>query len=152
MSLPTKDRLREMFLESARATLARALRTPDDWDRYTSIVRTADARIMTEQAEYARSYKTRIAEAQEIILREEHGVRLDQPLPPGAIKFSDKDALHAKADHRVRRDHEDRISVIKADELTAYQDLTSAIRQRDMPTQSKSLTKSFDRSGPTRSQ
>jgi hypothetical protein len=141
-----------MFLESTRSMLARSLRTPDDWDRYKGIIRTADARIMAEQAEYARAYKSRIAEAQEIILREEHGIRLDQLLPPNVRKFSDKEALHTKADHRVRRDHERRIAAIKDDELVSYQELTAAIRQRDTQTSTQSLTKSFDRSGPTRSQ
>lgn len=152
MSLSTTDRLHELFLESTRASLARNLRQPEDWDRYKAIVRTADARIMTEQAEYARSYKTRIAEAQEVILREEHGRRLDQPLPPGALKFSDKDALQTKADSRVRRDHQNRIKVITKDELAAYQDLLATIRDRDRLTQSQSLTRTFERSGPTRNE
>lgn len=152
MSLSTQARVNEIFHRAVREDLHKVLQSGDDWDRYKGIVREADARLMAEQASYARDYTKRIAEAKEIILREEHGVRLDQPLPPGAPRQSDAEVLQQKADLRVRRDHDQRCAAIKRDELNQFQDLASEIRARDAPERAPSLTQTWDRSrsGPSR--
>ncbi|MEM9098684.1 MAG: hypothetical protein AAGC79_09180 [Pseudomonadota bacterium] len=148
MGLSTTDAVRETFLEATRQSLARNLKTSEDWDRYKAIVQEADARIAAERAAHAHDYPARLAEAKEIILREEHGARLDQPLPPGAERQSDKDALHRKADARVRQDHDQRIAAIKADELDQYRSLTAAIRARDAPQPRQAFERT--RPGPSR--
>jgi hypothetical protein len=152
MTLSTTEAVRETFLEATRQSLTRALRTGEDWDRYKAIVQETNARLEAEQASYASDYPARLADAKEIILREEHGVRLDQPLPPGAARVSDKDSLHRKAEFRVRHDYDRRVAAIKADELEHYRTLTADIRARDAPAATQSLGRSQDRSGPTRSQ
>lgn len=148
MPLSTTEAVRETFFEATRNSLARSLRTPEDWDRFNAIVHETTKRLEAEQATYARDYQARIADAKEIILREERGVRLDQPLPPGAEAMSDPDALQRKADDRVRQDHSQRMSAIKSDELAQYRDLTSEIRARDAPSQVRDAYNQV-RTGPT---
>lgn len=152
MPLSTTDAVREAFVEATRQSLARSLRTGEDWDRYKSIIQETQARLEAEQAAHARDYPTRIMEAKEIILREEHGRRLDRPLPPGAAKFSNKDALQSKAERRVRQDYDRRIAAIKTDELDQYRALTADIRARDAPErpQTQFQNRAPSRSGPTR--
>lgn len=151
MPLSTTDAVRETFVEATRQSLARSLRTGGDWDRYKSIIQETTARIEVEQAAHARDYQARIGEAKEILLREQHGVRLDQPLPPGVEKFSDKDALQHKAEIRVRQDYDRRIAAIKADELDHYRALTADIRARDAPErpQTQFQGRVQSRSGPS---
>ena len=152
MPLSTEETVREMFLEATRHNLARSLRTGDDWDRFKEITQVSTSRIEAEQAAHAHDYQARIAEAKEIILREESGIRLDHPLPSWAKKHSDADQLQSKAEIRVRQDYDRRIAVIKTDELDQYRDLTNHIRMRDRPDH-PSLTRSpspeQSRSGPT---
>lgn len=151
MPLSTQERVTEAFLEATRQSLARSLRTGEDWGRYKIILTETNARLKAEDADHALNFQKRIAEAKEIILREEHSVRLDQPLPPGAAKFSDRDLLDKKADARVRQDHDRRIAAIKGDELDQYRSLTKEIRQRDTgkPEQSTHHSRTVTRSGPT---
>lgn len=152
MDLSTTEALKSTFLACARDGLARSLRLPEDWTRYAQIVHETDARIKAEQAAHAWDYQTRIAEAKEIILREENGIRLDQPLPPGVEAHSDKDTLQSKAETRVRQDYDRRIAAIQIDEYDQYTALTNEIRQRDGPSRASSQTQSQDRgrSGPSR--
>lgn len=151
MNLSTDDAVRAVFIEATRHTLTRSLRTSEDWDQYQSIIQETTARIEAEQTAHAHDYRDRIAEAKEIILREEHGIRLDQPLPPGVEKFSDKDALQHKAEIRVRQDYDRRIAAIRTDELDQYRDLTADIRDRDRPNlaQSRDDSRTQSRSGPS---
>lgn len=152
MKLSTEEVVQTMFREATRSHLAGSLKTGDDWDRFNEIVQTASARIELEQASHAHDYQARIAEAKEIILREENGIRLDQPLPPGAEKHSDADRLQTKAEVRVRQDYDRRIAVIQADELDQYRDLTNDIRMRDRaepPSLSRTQSPEQRRSGPT---
>lgn len=153
MPLSTVDSVRKMFVEATRHNLARSLKTGDDWDRYNEIIRETTVRMEAEQAAHAHDYQIRIAEAKEIILREENGVRLDQPLPPGAEKHSDADRLQTKAETRVYQDYRRRLAVIQADELDQYRDLTNQIRMRDRLGQSapsRTQTPERTRSGPSR--
>lgn len=152
MPLSTTHAVKETFRRAIREDLKRALHKGEDWDRFNATQRETDARLMSEQAAHAREYTQRIAEAKEIILREENGVRLDQPLPPGAMRHSDADALQAKADIRVRQDYDRRIAAITRDELDHFKELAAEIRARDAPTPSINPTqdRSHDRSGPTR--
>lgn len=152
MSLSTTDSIKEAFHRAVRENLQLSLLTGEDWDRFKDIQRETDARLMTEQATYARDYTARIADAKEIILREENGVRLDEPLPSWAERHSDADALQRKADARVSRDHQQRCAAIKSDELNKFQDLKSEIRMRDTPTRSFNRSTTRDRSGPQRNQ
>lgn len=151
MTLSTGDAVRDVYNQALRQSLARSLRTAGDWDRCKAIIQEASTRIELEQAAHARDYQARITEAQEIILREEHGIRLDQPLPPGVDKFSDKDSLLLKAETRVRTDYDRRIAAIKADELDQYRELTNAIRTRDAVGRTRSQTPSQSRAGPSQS-
>ncbi|MDA5556058.1 hypothetical protein [Shimia sp. MMG029] len=153
MRLTTEEVLRDVYLEAARHDLARSLKTGDDWVRLKEITQDATARIEAERAAHAHDYQARIAEAKQIILREEHGIRLDQPLPPGVEKQSDADRLQSIAETRVRQDYDRRIAVIKTDELDQYRDLTNAIRMRDrseVSEQARSQSPERKRSGPTR--
>ena len=153
MPISTTAAVRGLFVEATRQSLARSLRAGQDWDRYKAIIQEASGRLEAEQAAHAREYSSRIAEAKEIILREEHGVRLDHPLPPWVDKRSSTDALQSKAEIRVRQDYDQRITAIKADELDQYRALTNDIRMRDAPDQSPSRTirQSFNRTGPSQS-
>lgn len=150
MSLSTPQAVRETFLLATRQSLARSLRTSEDWDRYKTIVQDTENRLEAEQAAYARDYPARIAEAKEILLREAHGIRLDRPLPPGVERRSDAETLQRHADARVRQDHDLRVSAIKSDELDQYRDLTAEIRTRDAPSQTRTaFNRARTRSGPT---
>jgi len=153
MNLPPYPSLTEVYESAVRQHLQRALRSGEDWDRFKRIQRETDARLMAEQAEFKRDHAMRISEAKQIILREENGVRFDQPLPPWAERRSNADDLHAKAMKRVRSDHERRVAKIKRDETDAFRDLTADIRARDAPQRAKSLTQTWNqgRSGPSRS-
>ena len=152
MSLSTTEAVRDTFFEATRQSLTRALRTGEDWDRFQTIVKDTNQRLDAERATFTADYPQRLAEAREIILREEYGVRLDQPLPPDAQAFSNKDALDHKAAFRVRQDHDRRIAAIKVDELDHYRKLTADIRSRDAPDQSRSLgpDRTLVHQGPTR--
>lgn len=81
----------------------------------------------------ARDYQTRIGEAKEILLREEHGLRLEQPLPPGVDTLSDKDTLQSKAEIHLRQDHDRRIAAIKVDGLEECRTPTADVCARDAP-------------------
>lgn len=143
-----------MFVEATRHNLARSLKTGEDWDSFNDIVKETSARIEAEQAAHAQDYQARLAEAKEIILREENGLRLDQPLPPGVEEHSNADQLQTKAEARVHQDYRRRIAAINADELDQYRDLTNQIRMRDRPRQpspSRNRTPEQTRSGPSRS-
>ncbi|MGC3939940.1 hypothetical protein ACOTTU_19210 [Roseobacter sp. EG26] len=153
MPLSTADAVRDLFVEATRQSLARSLRTGEDWDQYKNIIRETSQRLEAEQAAHARDYPARIAEAKEIILREEHGIRLDHPLPKGVDTRSSADALQSKAETRVRQDYDQRVAAIKSDELDQYRSLTNTIRMRDAPDQSpsRSIGQSFNRTGPSQS-
>ena len=157
MSLSTQESVKEGFRRAVRENLARTLKTPEDWDRFKSILRETDARLVMEQAAHARDYQQRIAEANEMILREENGVRLEEPLPPWVHKHSDADLLEHKAQARVQQDYDRRVAAIKKDELDGFQDLAAEIRARDAPTQAfnrahdRSQDRSPQLSGPKRS-
>ena len=151
MTLSPENSLRDVFASAVRQHLQRNLRTGEDWDRFKAIQRETDARLMTEQAAHKRDFSQRMAEAKEIILREESGVRLDHPVPSWTANRSSMDALDRKAGERVQHDHERRIAAIKKDELNAFRDLTAEIRARDAPEQTQSLAQTWRRSGPTRS-
>jgi hypothetical protein len=151
MSLSTQEALRDAYRSAVREHLQRSLRTGEDWDRFNAIQGEAEERLKTENEAYRRDYPARLAEAKQIILREEHGVRLDHPLPPGAMKHADANTLHQKADTRVQRDHQRRCAAIREDAHARYVDLTDDIRQRDQ----SNLTSNFNqkvqrkRTGPT---
>lgn len=153
MGLDDRESLQDAFRRAVRERLQKSLRTGEDWDRFKAIERETDARLMTEQAAFKRDYVLRLAEAKEIILREENGIRLDLPVPPWVEKHSDAEQLDQKARTRVQEDHQRRIGVIKKDALHAYQDLTAEIRARDAPEQHASLAQTWKqtRSGPSRS-
>lgn len=153
MALKTQEALQEAFLEATRKALQRDLETPHDWDRYKSIVSETDARLAAEEHSHAQDYVQRIAEAEEIILREEHSVRLDQLLPPGVQRQSDAETLQRKADDRVRQDYDRRLAAVRKDELQQYRDLTAEIRARRVPENAPDIQRDWNRSvrrsGPT---
>ncbi|WP_415402432.1 hypothetical protein [Tateyamaria sp. SN3-11] len=144
--------MRAIFESATEEHLQKSLRTPEDWDRYMAMRRETDARLMQEQAAYKRDFDQRMSEAKQMILREEHGVHLDKPLPPWAHKQSDADMLEHKAHARVQDDHSRRIKTIRRDLSDQIVDLTAEIRARDAPVSERTLTQSFEqsRSGPTR--
>ncbi|WP_299283284.1 hypothetical protein [uncultured Tateyamaria sp.] len=152
MSLSTTDAVRGVFERAVQEHLQRALRTPEDWDRFKGIQRETDARVMQEQTAFKRDATQRMAEAKQMILREEHSVALDRPLPPWAHKQYDADALDRKAHARVQSDHDRRIKAIRRDGTDAFTDLAADIRARDAPAQEQNLTQSFNQvhSGPKR--
>ncbi|MEJ8476641.1 hypothetical protein [Roseibium algae] len=152
MSLSTTEAVREVFVEATRQSLARSLKQAEDWDRFNAIIDETNKRVKAEESDYARNYAARLTDAKEVILREEHSVRLDQPLPPGAHKTSDRQALHRKADARVQRDHKLRLDTIQRDELDQYKALKEEIRMRDSPTHQarQSFTQTHHRNGPSR--
>lgn len=156
MSLSTTDAVNETFQRTVQGHLQKALRTGEDWDRFNAIKEETSQRLEAEEQAYAGEFSERMAEAKQIILREEYGVRLDQPLPPGAEQHSDADALERKAGTRVLEDHRRRTAAIKKDECDRFRDLTAEIRARDAPTptqsqhQDRSQDRSPNRSGPTR--
>lgn len=158
MSLATTDAVRGVFQRAVQEHLQKVLRTSDDWDRFNAIRRETDDRLTAEDTAFALDFSQRMAEAKEIILREENGVRLDQPLPPWAERHSDADGLDRKAGERVRLDHQRRCAAITKDEMHAFRDLTAEIRARDAPTQAftraqdRSQDRSPTRPGPTRNQ
>ncbi|MEP1520928.1 MULTISPECIES: hypothetical protein [Paracoccaceae] len=151
MSLSTKDAVSAVFRQAIRKDLQKVLRTGDDWDRYVAITSEATQRIKAEEAAHARDFPQRLAEAKQMILREENGIRLEHPLPTWAEKHSDADALDRKAGERVRADYGHRIAVITKDELDAFRDLSAEIRARNAPTSRHEyqLTRSYNRNGPT---
>ncbi|MEL6313531.1 MAG: hypothetical protein AAFQ60_05725 [Pseudomonadota bacterium] len=155
MPLSTTEAVQNAFKRAVLDHLQKSLRTGEDWDRLKAIQRQADARLMAEQSAYKRDFSRRMAEAKQLILREENGVRLDEPLPPWAEKHSSADALDRKAGERVRQDHERRIETITRDETDAFRELTAEIRARDAPTplqethQDRSEGRSQTRSGPS---
>ncbi len=153
MTLTTREAIQGAFLEATRKALQRDLETPQDWDRYIEIVAETDARLAAEEHSHAHDYQRRIAEAKEIILREENGIRLDRPLPPGVDKHSNPEELREKADARVRQDYGRRLTAIRKDELEQYRDLTAEIRARrtreSSPDLQQDWNRSVRRSGPT---
>ncbi|MDJ0630569.1 MAG: hypothetical protein QNJ44_20095 [Rhodobacter sp.] len=107
---------------------------------------------MSEETAYKRGFSQRMAEAKTIILREENGVRLDEPLPPWAENRSGAEALDRKAGARVRQDHDRRCAAIKEDEMAAFQVLTAKIRARDAPARAFRRAHTPTHTGPKRNQ
>ncbi|MDF1804369.1 hypothetical protein [Thalassovita sp.] len=151
MSSETEHRVRSAYERAVEAHLQKSLQSGQDWDRYNAILAQTKARLAEEDQAFARDFDARMAEARQIVLREEHGIALDQPQPPGVDPKSPQ-AMEAKAEARVYRDHERRQAAIRHDATEQYVDLTAEIRARDAPTSSQSLTQTWNqsRSGPTR--
>lgn len=152
MTSNTQQGVGTAYERAVQEHLQKNLRTGGDWDRFNTIKRERDARLMTEQAAFKRDYTQRLADAKQIILREENSVGLDRPLPTWVDAHSDAEALQAKADTRVRADHARREAAIQRDANDAYLTLAAEIRARDAP----DLKQDFDqvieptRSGPKR--
>lgn len=152
MTSDTQKGVRAAYEHAVQQHLQKNLRTGGDWDRFNTIKRERDARLMTEQSAFKCDYTQRIADAKQIILREENSVGLDKPLPTWVDAHSDTEALQSKADTRVRTDHARREAVIQRDANDAYMALSADIRARDAP----DLKQDFDqvieptRSGPKR--
>lgn len=150
MTTDTQSLVRAAYEKAVQEHLQKNLRTGADWDRFNTIKRERDARLMTEQAAFKRDYTQRLADAKQIILREENSIGLDKPLPTWVDAHADAEALQAKADTRVRADHARRQAVIQRDANDAYLALSADIRARDAP----DLKQDFDqvieptRSGP----
>lgn len=151
MSLSTTDAVNAVFKNAVQEHLQKSLRTGEDWDRFKDIQRETDARLMQEQSAYKYEFPQRMAEAKEIILREQHSVRLDQPLPPGVDAQSNATDLDRIAGERVKHDHDHRLAIIKKDEFDHFRDLTADIRDRDAPTpvRQQFQDRTQFRSGPT---
>jgi hypothetical protein len=145
--------VQDAFSRAVQEHLQTSLRTGEDWDRYLAIKRETDTRILQELHDYKYAFAQRMAEAKQIILREENGLRLDQPLPSWAEKHSDADQLERKAGQRVQQDHMRRLVAIGQDETQAFRDLTAEIRARDAPAQPRPhlQTHTRTRSGPSQS-
>lgn len=131
MPTDTEAAVREIFRRAVQQDLTRSLRTNADWDRFTDIASETARRVNAETEAFQRDYGQRLAEARQIILREENGIALDQPLPPGTEPQSDKTELDRKADARVRHDHARRLAAIQADETDQYRTLRKSIRARN---------------------
>lgn len=148
MTTETQSVVRAAYERALQEHLQKNLRTGADWDSFNMIRRDLDARLMTEQAAFKRDYSQRLADAKQIILREENRVGLDKPLPPWVDKHSNAEALLAKADTRVRADHARREATIRRDANDAYLALSADIRARDTP----AVKQDFDHvNAPTRS-
>ncbi|MEO0624689.1 MAG: hypothetical protein AAFU49_12955 [Pseudomonadota bacterium] len=152
MSLSTTDQVHTVFYEATKQALTKHLRTGEDFQRFATIAREAEARIAAEQVDFREHYPTRLAEAREVILREKTGQRLDKPRPRNAPHISDQAVLDHHADARVRHDHQRRIEAIKSDELHELALLRQDIFKRDAPdpVHGRSFSRSPTRSGPSR--
>lgn len=153
MSLDTTQAIHEEFRKATWEHLMKQLKHDGDWDRFNQIAWEAVQRNEQEKAEWQQSYHMRLAEAKQIILRETHGNILEPPKPKGVESIPDKDALNFKADSRIRADHEQRLAVIKQDELDQCEELKTLVDNRS---HFKGYAKSeFElsktRSGPSRS-
>lgn len=153
MGLDSAPNVRAVYIAALRHDLQKVLAKPQDWDRYNEILAEGAARRDQEQAAFTRDKARRIEEAKQMILREEHALRLDQPLPPGVMRQSDPQQLTRKAHARVGADHARRLEAIGKDEATKYRDLSDLIKARDAPTQVRTAfqTQAQTRSGPSRS-
>ncbi len=98
MTTETQSVVRAAYERALQEHLQKNLRTSADWDRFNTIKRERDAPLMIEQAAFKRDYIQRLSDAKQIILREENGVSLDQPLPPWVDAHSNAEALQSKAD------------------------------------------------------
>ncbi|MGH1356520.1 MAG: hypothetical protein ACRBBS_15755 [Thalassovita sp.] len=98
MTTETQSVVRAAYERALQEHLQKNLRTSADWDRFNTIKRERDAPLMIEQAAFKRDYMQRLSDAKQIILREENGVSLDQPLPPWVDAHSNAEALQSKAD------------------------------------------------------
>lgn len=151
MPLETTEAVRATFLAATRQSLARNLRTDKDFERFNAISAEAEARTRAEHTAFQQDYEMRMADARQIILREETGLHLDHPKPADMPHVSDKAVLDQKADMRVRLDHQRRLAVIKTDELDQYQELNSFVRARDgrQGQAKEAFNRTQTRSGPT---
>ena len=152
MSNATEDRVRAAYERAVQEHLQKCLRTAEDWDRYNAIVAETQDRLANADTSFAWDFEARMAEARQIVLREEHGLAFDQPLPPGIDPRSPPE-IETQAEARVYRDHERRKAAIQSDATDTYVDLTAELRARDAPDPSPSLTQTSTRgrSGPSRS-
>lgn len=152
MTTETQSVVRAAYERALQEHLQKNLRTGADWDRFNTIKRERDARLMTEQAAFKRDYTQRLSDAKQIILREENSVGLDQPLPPWVDAHSNAEALQSKAETRVRADHARREAVIQRDTNDAYLALSADIRARDAPDLKQAFDQTVEptRSGPKR--
>lgn len=152
MTLSTEEAVRETFLLATRQSLAKSLRTAEDFERFAAIAKETEARLVEERDAFQRDYDLRLADARQIILRERTGLRLDQPRPRDAPNPTDRAALDAKADARVRLDHRRRVAAIHTDELDRYRELDALVRARDQKRghARDAFARTQTRSGPSR--
>lgn len=153
--MPTKTEavVREMFRLATQQELTQSLRTGDDWKQFHAIAKQSIERTTAEKEAFRQDYPKRIAEARQILLREENGRPFRPPPPPqGVVIRSERARIDQIADARVRRDHAHRLVVIQTDETDQYSDLREAVRIRD--TRQGQAKTAFNRtqmrSGPTR--
>lgn len=131
MHLSTQEAIYEEFRNATRDHLMKNLKHDGDWGRFNEIENIAAERIAQENQEWQQSYHSRLAEARQIVLRETHGNILEPPKREGIDAIPDRKTLDAKADQRIRIDHDQRLAAIKLDELNHYQELRHVIQYRD---------------------
>lgn len=152
MSLSTTEAVRRSFLMATRQNLARNLRTAEDWEKFNTIAKETRERIEAEHVAFQQDYETRLADARQVILRENDGLCFDIPRPKHAPSPADKEALDHTADARVRHDHQLRLAAIQSDELDQYQELRDEVRARDERQGQAREAFTRTRNGPTQSQ
>ncbi len=149
----TQSALGAAYTEALERALAQSLTTEEDWGRFKEMLVTKQERLDAETQDYRQNYLTRLAEARQIILREEHGLDFDHPLPEGVARQSDRQRLDIKADVRVRQDHQRRVTAIFDDHRSDLKALKAEIGARrtreNAPDLKRHWNQSVRRSGPT---
>lgn len=131
MPLATEETVRETYRVAVQENLKNYLKTPQEFDRYISIVKVAAERIDAERAASQTDHTSRLAEAREVILREYTGHMLDHSKPDWAAdQLPSAEKIDLLARNRVQADHEKRIATIRVDEVDQYRALKSECRER----------------------
>ncbi|MGD1926642.1 MAG: hypothetical protein ACFB03_21040 [Paracoccaceae bacterium] len=131
MSLSTTEAVQEVHRLALQQSVSRILGTEHEWARFNTIVRKAAERVDGEKADFKHDYQTRLAEARQVILREQSKHTLDYPTPTGTEKAPPRPGrIDIMAINRVQFDHEKRIAAIRQDEVDGYRGLSATVRER----------------------
>ncbi|MEM7663963.1 MAG: hypothetical protein AAF292_17100 [Pseudomonadota bacterium] len=132
MSLSTTEAVQEVHRLALQQSVSRILGTEQEWSRFNTIVREAAERVDAEKADFRHDYQTRLAEARQVILREQSKHTLEHPTPTGIEKAPPSpERIDIMAINRVQADHERRIAAIRQDEVDGYRGLSATVRERE---------------------
>jgi len=131
MTLSTEEAVRETYRIALEENIKKALKTPEEFNRFHDIAKEAAERLDAENDSFRDQYQDRLVKAEAAVMREQTGRFLDHPKPSWAEDaMLSEDRIEIVAHNRVLADHETRKHLIRIDQVDAYKGLREECRER----------------------